>query len=97
MTGHAYTLLAVAQVADSAGNRFNLVKLRNPWGKGEWTGDWGDKSPLWNDELKHQLHFVDQDDGVFWMDFADFQRIFGNWSVNKYVDGFKYSHSLLSS
>ena len=29
-----------------------LVKLRNPWGKGEWKGDWGDDSWLWTPYLK---------------------------------------------
>lgn len=24
-----------------------LVKLRNPWGKGEWKGDWSDESYKW--------------------------------------------------
>lgn len=25
----------------------NLCQLRNPWGHGEWTGDWSDKSDKW--------------------------------------------------
>jgi calpain-15 len=30
-----------------------LMKLRNPWGnKGEWNGDWSDKSEKWTPELK---------------------------------------------
>jgi len=28
-----------------------LVKLRNPWGGGEWKGDWSDESYLWTKEL----------------------------------------------
>ena len=24
-----------------------LVKLRNPWGKGEWNGDWSDSCYKW--------------------------------------------------
>ena len=53
-------------VIDIAGNRVNLVKLRNPWGKFEWTGDWSDKSPLWP---KNYSHVLDEDDGCFWMSF----------------------------
>jgi hypothetical protein len=37
-------------VMDIAENRVNLVKLRNPWGKFEWSGAWGDKSEEWTDE-----------------------------------------------
>jgi calpain-15 len=29
-----------------------LLKLRNPWGKEEWLGDWSDKSKLWTPALK---------------------------------------------
>ena len=47
--GHAYTLLSAAQLTLSNGQQVNLVKLRNPWGSGEWKGDWSDKSPLWTD------------------------------------------------
>jgi hypothetical protein len=42
--GHAYSLLAVAEVKLGDGKSVRLVKLRNPWGKGEWTGAWSDNS-----------------------------------------------------
>ena len=29
-----------------------LVKLRNPWGKQDWVGDWSDVSPKWTSELR---------------------------------------------
>ena len=35
--GHAYTLLAAREVGGH-----KLVRLRNPWGKFEWDGAWGD-------------------------------------------------------
>ena len=34
---HAYSLIQAA-VVNSNGQNIQLVKLRNPWGKGEWTG-----------------------------------------------------------
>jgi hypothetical protein len=47
VAGHAYTLVSAKQT--SKGDR--LVKLRNPWGSMEWTGDWSDSSPLWTEEM----------------------------------------------
>ena len=34
-----------------------LVKLRNPWGKGEWKGDWSDDSYKWTTKLKRELNY----------------------------------------
>lgn len=50
--GHAYSLLDVYELkVDDQDVR--LMKLRNPWGKkGEWDGDWSDKSEKWTPELK---------------------------------------------
>ena len=52
---HSYGLISAVEVQDKDGNPVKLVKLRNPWGKFEWKGDWGDKSETWTDELKEQL------------------------------------------
>jgi hypothetical protein len=43
-----------------------LLRLRNPWGRKEWTGDWSDKSPLWTRRMKAKLDYKDEDDGAFW-------------------------------
>jgi calpain-15 len=63
---HAYSILDVRLVR--GGHR--LVKLRNPWGRFEWKGAWGDTSPEWQKypALRRELNPVsDADDGVFWI------------------------------
>ena len=55
MEGHAYGILAVAEVeTDSPYKR--IVRIRNPWGGGkEWDGAYGDHDPYWqtiDDETK---------------------------------------------
>ncbi|GFR49847.1 hypothetical protein Agub_g11947 [Astrephomene gubernaculifera] len=66
--GHAYTICNVKLV-----DRFQLVQLRNPWGTFEWTGDWSDRSPLWEQfvKVKRALNFKPADDGTFWMEWKD--------------------------
>lgn len=70
-TGHAYSVI---QVAEFEGQR--LVKVRNPWGKVEWNGDWSDRSDCWTPEAIKQLQVKDKDDGQFWMTYKDFLSCF---------------------
>ena len=70
--GHAYTILGVKEVNTLEGKQ-KLVNLRNPWGNGEWSGDWSDGSKKWTEDLKKQCgNYEDKDDGSFWMSFEDF-------------------------
>ena len=39
-------------------------------------GDWGDKSPLWGEEEKNQVNFVNKDDGTFYMSYDDYYKNF---------------------
>ncbi|KAG3188795.1 hypothetical protein C6341_g2541 [Phytophthora cactorum] len=41
---HAYALVDAAEIKTAKGDCVRLVKLRNPWGMGEWTGPWSDSS-----------------------------------------------------
>lgn len=49
VAGHAYSLIACAEVHDSNGELTRIVQCRNPWGKHEWKGDWSDSSRKWTD------------------------------------------------
>lgn len=45
IASHAYSLIEAYEVTCPRTNRLlRLIKLRNPWGNGEWKGDWSDNS-----------------------------------------------------
>ncbi|XP_051829548.1 calpain-14 [Antechinus flavipes] len=72
--GHAYTLTGIRKVTCHNRPEY-LVRLRNPWGKVEWKGDWSDRSKKWdllNPKEKILLLRKDED-GEFWMSFHDFK------------------------
>ena len=43
--GHAYTVMDLLEI-----NGEKVMRLRNPWGNGEYTGDWSDSSKKWTTE-----------------------------------------------
>jgi calpain-15 len=47
-SGHAYSIISVYEKKG-----LKLLQVRNPWGSGEWQGDWSDKSPLW-EQAEHK-------------------------------------------
>jgi hypothetical protein len=68
VSGHAYSVI---QVREALGHR--LLNIRNPWGDSEWAGSWSDQSPLWTEEMKAVIQPVlEENDGTFWMNYADF-------------------------
>jgi len=60
----------------------NLIKLRNPWGTGEWTGRFGRHSPEWTSELRRELGHTDENNGCFYMLFDDFLTQFSGGSID---------------
>lgn len=56
---HAYSIMEAREV-----NGERLLKLRNPWGNGEWTGAWADGSAEWTPEWMSLLDHKFGDDGV---------------------------------
>ena len=63
------------------------MKIRNPWGKKEWTGAWSDKAPQWTPELKEQLGWENKDDGVFFISYDDYFSFFYITTICKWVQG----------
>jgi Calpain family cysteine protease len=49
MSAHAYTLIEATQVEVDDGSTEKLLKIRNPWGQFEWSGDWSDNSSKWTE------------------------------------------------
>lgn len=43
---HAYGLIKAREIVLEGGQRVRLVRVRNPWGYGEWTGTWSDECDL---------------------------------------------------
>ncbi|XP_040917390.1 calpain-1 catalytic subunit-like [Toxotes jaculatrix] len=80
--GHAYTVTGVKQVM-TQGGIVNLVRLWNPWGKGEWAGDWSDNSPLWRavSPADREMCLSVGDDGEFWMTLKDFCRFYTDLDI----------------
>ena len=73
--GHAYTVLGVHELEGSRGKE-KVVRLRNPWGNGEWNGDWSDSSSKWTTALKNKMNLSKKDDGDFYMSFNDFTKYY---------------------
>lgn len=94
ISGHAYSLISIHEFQHN-GEQVKLLKLRNPWGSGEWQGDWSDKSELWTPALRKKLGCVEDDDGAFFIKFEDYLQHF-SWSsicVENNIE--KYTHSSL--
>jgi hypothetical protein len=85
---HAYSIMEAVEIDGQ-----QLLKLRNPWGRTEWTGRWSDGSEEWTPEWMQKLNHKFGDDGVFWISYKDLlrhyqhfdrTRLFGpEWTVSQ--------------
>jgi hypothetical protein len=86
---HAYSILDVREIYDvrfvgkpigyggsDEDGLVRLLRIRNPHGVGEWTGEWSDNSTTWTDQLVMQLGRTGMNDGTFWMDYTHFLMAF---------------------
>ena len=44
LSRHAYAVIDVGTITTNEGKKVKLVRVRNPWGFGEWNGPWSDNS-----------------------------------------------------
>ncbi|KAI1071307.1 hypothetical protein LB507_009508 [Fusarium sp. FIESC RH6] len=73
--GHAYSIQKAVEID---GKR--LLKVKNPWGKHEWTGPWSDGSKEWTAEWLQKLDHRFGDDGDFWISYEDLLRKYQTFS-----------------
>jgi len=74
---HAYSV--IESVDNVAGTDIDLIKVRNPWGKGEIEdGEFDDDGPGWDKypQIKKALKPVVADDGIFWVTKKEFFQFF---------------------
>lgn len=89
---HAYAIIE-AKEAELEGRNERLLKIRNPWGAFEWSGDWGDNSEKWTEAAKAAFGFTGpSDDGTFWMSFDDYLKYFESVTICRYEEGFDNDH-----
>ena len=71
---HAYTVLGIYEI-----NGEKVIRLRNPYGNGEFNGDWSDYSENWTEDLKKKYNYYEKDDGDFLWDIKIFLNILLLW------------------
>ena len=84
--GHAYSILAKVELSDGT----RLLKLRNPWGAEQYSGDWSDESELWTQWARDEVGAYVANDGIFFMDLDSFKNNF-NWVTVNY-DTYDWHH-----
>ena len=84
--GHAYTLVGVVQLTQNGRPYKKLIKLRNPWGKETYKGQWRDDDPQWTPEFKAQVNLEPDNDGTFYMPFDQFRDGFDAYSFAMYEE-----------
>ena len=88
VSGHAYSLISAHVV-----RKTQVLKLRNPWGKGEWKGPWCDEDPIWNSvtvKEKEEVGFNVKDDGTFFMGLDYFMKIYSDVQICMVEDCYDY-------
>ncbi|GAX17585.1 hypothetical protein FisN_18Lh237 [Fistulifera solaris] len=74
---HGYSVIECR--TNVAGTGVDMVKVRNPWGKGEMeNGEFDDDGPGWEKypKIKQELNPVVADDGIFWVTKEEFFRLY---------------------
>ena len=81
--GHAYSITKTSMVDVATSGKeleIPILRVRNPWGnEAEWNGAWSDQSQEWkliSEESRKKIGLTFDNDGEFWMSYADFRQFF---------------------
>ena len=62
MSGHAYSILDIFEIKDTTCKNYHrshrLIKVRNPWGYGEWKLKWSEE-PDYKEKIDKFLPYID--------------------------------------
>ena len=76
---HAYIIEGTVEIISINQKKEKLVKIYNPWGFREWTGDYSDKSKLWDnfpEEIKKKYIDKEKKKNIFFISIQDFLKYF---------------------
>lgn len=92
VNNHAYSVISVHEIDVEEDYKIRLLKLRNPWGGMEWSGDWGWNCKKWKTDMKKQVGFTKEarDDGIFMISFKDYIKFFSCSYINKFHSEYNY-------
>ena len=48
----SFEIMAVAEVMTHDASLERMIKLRDPWTRFQWNGDWSANSPCWTEQAK---------------------------------------------
>ncbi|PKY03148.1 putative calpain [Aspergillus campestris IBT 28561] len=78
---HSYSIMEAKEID---GQR--LLRLRNPWGKKEWTGAWSDGSEQWTPQWMEKLGHKFGNDGFFWISYNDLLKKYQHFDRTRLFD-----------
>ena len=74
-SGHCYSIVYPHKWKEK---NIYLIKIRNPWGKDKWRGNWSDYSKCWTEENVKYFKYQKTNDGTLWIELKDFIYFFDN-------------------
>ncbi|TPX33127.1 hypothetical protein SmJEL517_g03958 [Synchytrium microbalum] len=92
---HAYALLDLREIGG-----LRLMQVKNPWSHKRWKGPFSHlDTKNWTPELKRELNYdqlgaMQNDDGIFWIDFESVCSKFDSIHLNWNPELFKYRYVL---
>jgi len=80
---HAYSVLDVC-FAKEGNSEHWMIRVRDPWGKSNWWGDFNTNSKKWTNYLKSKLSYKSLVDGEFFITYEDFIMNFNSVTICEY-------------
>lgn len=89
-SGHSYAIVTIADVVASNGQKYKILKLRNPWINEKWEGEWSEKCPLWTEKLRKKLNYTEENN-EFWISVQDLMGYFECMNIYKTTPGYTFN------